>query len=121
PPAKPLPRAERPKPGDGAKYPTALVATGTLLLTRDGRREPVKLEARARHVFAERTLAVDAGLPQRSARFYDAASTSAIVGGERFDHDLSADRRLVRALRTPAGLGCFVAHGPRTRDGLSRG
>lgn len=117
-PAQPLTLAETPKPGDCAKYAIDLVVTGNLLLTQDGRREPVKLEARARHVFAERTLAVDAGLPQRSARFYDAASTSAIVGGERFDHDLSADRRLVVALRNPDGLFCFAAAGPLTRDEL---
>jgi hypothetical protein len=116
--AQPVPLAEAAKPGDCSKYTIDLYLTGNLLLTQEGGRQPIKLEARARHVFADRTLAVDAGMPHRSARFYDVAGAAAIVGGERFDRTLALDRRLVGAHRNPDGLLCYAPAGPLSRDEL---
>lgn len=117
--AQPVPLAEAAKPGDCSKYTIDLQLMGNLILTQEGGgRQPIKLEARGRHVFAERTLAVDGGLPQKSARFYETATASATVGGERFDRSLPPDRRLVATHRGPDGLLCYSPAGPVTRDEL---
>src|SRR5438552_963975 len=116
--AQPVPLTETARPGDCSKYTIDLSLAGNLLVTQEGGRQPIRLEARARHVFADRTLAVDAGLASRSARFYDVAGATAIVGGERFDRNLAADRRLVAAHRNPDGLLCYAPAGPVTRDEL---
>lgn len=109
---------EAPKPGDCAKYAVELQLAGNLLVTQDGEKRPMKLEAKARHVFAARTLGVGSGMPTKSARHYDDAVSSAVVAGDRTDHALPADRRLVVARADSEGLFCFAAAGPLTRDEL---
>lgn len=116
--AQPVPLGESSKPGECSRYTIDLTLAGNLIVTQDGGRQPIKLEARARHVFAERTLTIDAGLPHRSARFYEVAGATAIVGGERVDHNLANDRRLVVAHRSVGGLFCYSPAGPVTRDEL---
>jgi hypothetical protein len=109
---------ETPNPGDCSRCTLELTVSGNLLVTQDGGQKPIKLEARARHLFADRVLAVENGLPSRSARYYGEATTSAVVGGERADHTLPADRRLIVACRSTEGLTCFSPAGPLTRDEL---
>jgi hypothetical protein len=116
--AQPVTLAETPRPGDSARYTLDLKLTGQLVLTENGTKQPVRLEAAARHRFAEKTLAVAEGLPARSARFYDEATATATVGGEKSDRTLPADRRLVVARRNPDGVFGYCPAGPVTRDEL---
>ena len=116
--AQPVPLVETPTPGECAKYTVESIVTGNLLVTQDGGRQPIKLEARARHLFTEQTLTVADGLPARSARYYDEADASALVGGDKSNHTLPADRRRVVARRSAEGLLCYSPAGPLTRDEL---
>jgi hypothetical protein len=114
----PVTLAERAAAGDQAKCTLELVLAGELLFDADGKRDAVRLEAKARHAFHERVLAVADGLPTATARLYAEATASAAVAGERSERTLSADRRLVVARRDPDGLLCFAPAGPLTRDEL---
>jgi hypothetical protein len=105
-------------PGDCSRYTVELALTGNLLVTQDNGRQPIRLEAKARHRFTERTLAVEHNLPVKSARHYDEAVASAVVGGDKFDRTLAADRRLVVAQMTAEGAHCYCPAGPVTRDEL---
>lgn len=110
--------AEAPVAGDCARYSVELDLTGKLIVTQDGAKELIPLAAKARHVFAERTLAAADGLPARSARHYDIAAASAVVGGDKSDRALSNDRALIVVLRNSDGTFCFSPAGPLTRDEL---
>jgi hypothetical protein len=109
---------EAAKPGDCSRYTVELALAGNLLVTQENGRQPIRLEARARHRFAERTLAVEHHLPAKSARHYEEAAASAVVGGDKFDRTLAADRRLVVAQMSVEGLLCYSPAGPVTRDEL---
>lgn len=109
---------EAPAPGECFRYSVEFDLAGKLLVTQEGAKESVRLEAKAKHVFAERTLGVADGLPARSARYYDGAAASAVVGGERADRSLPPDRALVVAVRGSEGPVCFSPAGPLTRDEL---
>jgi hypothetical protein len=110
--------AAAPRPGDSARFTLELKLTGEMILTENGAKQPVKIEATARHRFAEITLAVAEGLPARSARWYDEAAATATVGGDKSDRALPADRRLVVAARNPDGVFGYCPAGPVTRDDL---
>ncbi|MDB5313262.1 MAG: hypothetical protein JWO38_7464 [Gemmataceae bacterium] len=116
--AQPVNLTETPMVGDCSRYTVELTVTGHLIVTQEGAKQQIKLDAKARHRFAERALAVADGLPSRSARYYDEAATSAVVGGDKVDHALPADRRLIIAHRNPDGPFCFSPAGPVTRDEL---
>ena len=75
--------AEAPAAGDYARYSVELDLTGKLIVTQEGNKETIRLEAKARHVFSERTLTVADGLPARSARHYEDAVASAVVDVEK--------------------------------------
>ena len=110
--------AESPTPGDCAKYTVELLLGGKMIVTQEGGKQPIKLDARAGHAFTERTLLVDAGLPSKSARYYEAAGAVAVIAGDRLDRVLPADRKLVVAQRSSEGLFCYSPTGPFTRDEL---
>ena len=110
--------AEAPTVGECVKYTVELDLVGKLILMQEGAKEELRLEAKARHIFAERTLAVEGGLPVRSARHYDEAVASAVVGGEKADRTLAVDRKLIVALWKSDGLLCFSPAGALTRDDL---
>jgi hypothetical protein len=116
--AQSIPLIETPTPGDCAKYTVESIVTGNLLVTQDGTQQAIKLEARARHLFSEQTLTVADGLPARSARCYDEAASTSLVGGDKSDHSLPPDRRLVVARRGAEGLFCYTPAGPLTSDEL---
>lgn len=105
-------------PGDCSRYTLELTLAGNLLVTQENGRLPIRLEAKARHRFAERTIAAADGLPAKSARHYDEAVASAVVGADKIDRSLPADRRLVVAQRSSEGLLCYCPAGPVTRDEL---
>lgn len=116
--AQPVNLTESPKPGDCSRYVVELNVSGHLIVTQDGKKLEIKLDAKARHAFAERTLAVADGLPLRSARHFEEAAASAVVGSDKEDHALPADRRLFVAARTTDGLFCFSPAGPVSREEL---
>jgi hypothetical protein len=105
-------------PADCSRYTLELTLAGNLLVTQENARQPIRLEAKARHRFAERTLAAADGMPAKSVRHYDEAAASAVVGGDKFDHTLPADRRLIVAQRSSEGLLCYAPAGPVTRNEL---
>jgi hypothetical protein len=110
--------AEAPAAGDCARYSVELDLAGKMFITQDGQKQSVRLEAKARHVFSERTLAVADNLPARSARNYEDAVASAVVDVEKVNRGLPADRRLIVAVRSSEGPLCFSPAGPLTRDEL---
>ncbi len=110
--------AEAPAVGECARYSVELDLAGKMFITQEGNKETVRLEAKARHVFSERTLTVADGLPARSARHYEDAVASAVVDGEKVNRALPNDRRLVVAVRSSEGPFCFCPAGPLTRDDL---
>ncbi len=91
---------------------------GELIFAVDGKKETVRLEARARHMFAERILAVTDGMPSITARAYSDAVAAVAVSGDKTDRTLPADRRLIVARRNADGLLCFAPAGPLSRDEL---
>ena len=116
--AQPVTLAETPRPGDCSRYTVELALAGHLLVNQEGKKEQLRLEARGKHAFAERTLAVAEGLPTKTARHYDDAAAQAVVGGERSDRALAADRRLIVAQLKADGLLCYAPAGPLSRDEL---
>ncbi len=116
--AQPVTLAETPAAGDCFRYSVELELAGKLIVTQEGMKDAIRLEAKARHLFAERTLAVADGLPSRSARHYEGANASAVVAGEKSDRALPADRALIVALRNSEGTFCFSPSGALTRDEL---
>ncbi len=116
--AQPVALVETARPGDTARYTLDLKLTGQLVLTENGAKQAVRLDAVARHRFAETTLAVAEGLPARSARYYDEATATATVGGDKSERTLPADRKLVVAQRNPDGTFGYCPAGPVTREEL---
>ncbi|MBY0460967.1 MAG: hypothetical protein K2V38_26910, partial [Gemmataceae bacterium] len=110
--------AETPAAGECLKYAIEFDLSGKLVVTQEGAREAIALRAKAKHAFVERTLSVADGLPTRSARHYAGAGASAVVGAEKADRTLPADRALVVAVRSSEGTACFSPAGPLTRDEL---
>src|SRR5688572_9187910 len=110
--------AEAPAAGECARYSVELDLAGKMTVTQENTKESVKLEAKARHVFSERTLTTADGLPAKSARHYEDAVASAVVDVERVNRALPNDRRLVVAVRSSEGPFCFCPAGPLTRDEL---
>src|SRR5205085_182146 len=98
---QPVELAEAPKAGDCSRYTIELSLAGNLIVTQEDGRRPIRLEAKARHRFADRTLDASDGMPARSARHYDEAIAKAVIGADTVEHTLPADRRLVAARRSP--------------------
>lgn len=109
---------EAPAAGECFKYTVEFDLNGKLIVTQEGAKEEIRLAAKARHTFAERTLGAADGLPVRSARAYDSAGASAVVASEKVDRSLPDDRRLIVASRSSEGTFCFSPSGPLTRDEL---
>jgi hypothetical protein len=117
--AQPVTLAEVPQPGDCSRYAVDLEVGGTLSVLGDGGKpQQLRLQAKARHRFADRTLAAADGLPARSVRLYAEAAATGVVGGERADRGLAADRRLIVTARKADGPLAFCPAGPLTRDEL---
>ena len=116
--AQPVNLTESPKAGDVSRFVVELNVTGNLIVNQDGKKLEIKLDAKARHNFFEKTLAVADGMPLKSIRHFEEAAASAVVGSDKDDHALPADRRLFVATRTADGLFCFCPAGPVTREEL---
>jgi hypothetical protein len=110
--------AEAPAAGECFRCGVELELAGRMTIGQEGMKQTIRLEAKARHAFADRTLAVADGLPSRSARHYEDAVASAVVDIEKVGRSLPGDRRLVVAVRTSEGMSCFCPSGALTRDEL---
>lgn len=110
--------AEAPASGDCFRYLVELDLVGKMLFTQDGEKQALRLEAKARHAFAERTLTVVEGLPARSARHYEEAGSSVLVDIEKTNRSLPGNRALVVTARGSDGLTCYSLGGPLTREEL---
>jgi hypothetical protein len=110
--------AESSKPGNYSRIVIDLHVAGELLVNQEGQTQRIKIEARGALEFDERTLTLEASLPASSARFYHKATMSMSLAGERFEHSLAADRKLVVARRNTSGLFCYSPAGSFTRDEL---
>jgi hypothetical protein len=109
---------ETAKAGDYSRYTLDLMVTGNLIVTQDGGKLPVKLEAKGRHRFAEQTIAAEGGMPTLSARYYEEATAEAVVGGDKSDRKLTPERRLIAVRRDGNGLLCYSPAGTLTREEL---
>jgi hypothetical protein len=109
---------EAPAAGDCFRYSVELDLAGKMFFTQEGTKQTISLEAKARHVFSERTLTVADGLPARSVRHYEDAVASAVVDVDKFNRELPNDRRSIVVLRSSEGAFCFSPAGPLTRDEL---
>ena len=114
--AQPVNLTEKTALGDRATYALDLTLKGNLLLALENGKQPVPLEATARHRFTERIVTVADGLPSTTARFYTEALATAVVGGEKSVRSLPQDRRVVISRD---GRSCFALAGPLTRDELN--
>lgn len=110
--------SEAPASGDCFKYHVELDLVGKMTIAQEGQKLDLRLEAKARHVFAERTLSVVDGLPVKSVRYHDNAVSSTVVDIDKSNRTLPADRALIVTTRTPDGLICYSPAGPLTRDEL---
>lgn len=81
--AQPVNLTEKAAVGDKLKCLVELDLKGDLSFVIDGKKEPVRVEAKGRHAFTERVTAVAGAMPAVSARFYHEAVAAAVVGGER--------------------------------------
>jgi hypothetical protein len=109
---------EKVAPGDVARYTLELELKGNLIVTGEKGKQPIRLEARAKHVFADRVMAVTDNMASTSARYYQEASATAVLASEKTSRSLPSDRRLIVARRNPDGMVCYAAAGALTRDEL---
>jgi len=116
--AQPVNLTEKVGLGDKTKCTVDLELKGNLFVVQAGKKESIRLEAKARHVFAERVLTAIDGLPNSTARHYDEATATALVASEKTNRTLPADRKFVVARRNPDGLFCFAPAGPLSREEL---
>jgi len=116
--AQPVNLTETVAAGDRARFSLELELRGNLLVVQGGMKQPVRVEASARHSFGERVLAVGDGLATSSARLYTEARAVAAVAGEKQVRTLPDERRLIVARRGADGLVCFAPSGPLSRDEL---
>jgi hypothetical protein len=117
-PAQEVTLAETPTAGECFRYSIELELAGKMVITQDGLKDTIRLDAKARHIFSERTLATADALPSRSARHYDEAVASVVVDIAKVNHTLPDNRRFVVAIRNSEGELCFSPSGPLTRDEL---
>jgi hypothetical protein len=91
---------ETPAVGDCFQYRIDMKLTGEMrFVSEDAQTVPVKLSAQARHAFAERALAVTAGLVHKSARVYESATASIERGRDRSENTLRPNRKLIVSQR----------------------
>src|SRR5213078_1118123 len=83
---------ETPAVGDNFRYGVELDLGGKLIVTQEGTKQAIKLVAKARHVFTERTLAVADASQAQSARYNEDAVASAAVDVDNHTRSFTEDR-----------------------------
>ena len=112
------PLAEPAQAGDCFHVTLDMKLSGEIRVRKGADPLPLKLSATGAHEFTERTLAVADGLPQKTARVYDAAKASIRVDRYSSERTLRPDRRLVVAQRDKDGLLVYSTGGPLTQEEL---
>jgi hypothetical protein len=113
--AQPYPLTETPKAGDCFRIRLDLKLSGEKRVARDGKLTPVPLKAAASHEFPERVLSVDAaGLPTKTARFYELATATITDGADVTELKLRPERCLLVAQRPKDELLVYSPTGPLT-------
>lgn len=116
--AQPVNLTEKTTLGERGTFAIDLDLKGNLIVAINNGKQSIPLEAKAKHRFTERTLAMSDGLPSTTARFYTEATASATLENDKSTRSLPADRKLIVAKRYPDGLVCFAPNGPLNRDEL---
>lgn len=110
--------AEHIKPGDVFRYEIGLSVNGQMKLDKDGRTDTLPVTVKARHQLAERvTVPAENGAGQ-VLRHYSTAVSESVVGVEKTQRTLPADRSVIVAQRTAAETLHYALDGPLTRDHL---
>jgi hypothetical protein len=113
------PLAEVVKAGDCVRIHLDMNLTGEIRVSRDGKVYPLKLTATATHDFPERILSVgSAGLPEKTARYYESAKATITAGRDVSERKLRAERRLVVSQRYKDQPLVYCPDGPFTREEL---
>ena len=108
---------ESSKAGDCFKYDLAMTLKGELRVNRDGKTVTLPIVASANHAFVERIVqAKDKGLPEKVARYYGQAKSTATVDGQTSTRSLRDERRLIVAQRHKEQFLCYSPAGPMTRE-----
>src|SRR5438552_2780887 len=82
--AQNYPLTETVKPGACFHYQMEMGLTGEMRIMKEGNPVALKLTAQAKHAFPERVLVVSTnGVPQKTARLYEAARAVIDVDGSR--------------------------------------
>jgi hypothetical protein len=113
-----IPLAEAPVEGNCFRITTETHVSGSLKVSRDGKQAALKIVGKNEHVFTERVVAEGRGLAKKTARYYQTATSHAVVDGQRSERILTPERRLIVAQRTGDGLFCYSPTGPLTRPDL---
>ncbi|MCS6851076.1 MAG: hypothetical protein NZ700_07910 [Gemmataceae bacterium] len=109
---------ETPQVGDCYQVELTMKLAGEMRVFKDGKPVPMKLNAAAQHHFPERILAVDRGLPTKTARAYEKAQATITVDGVGSERTLRPERRLLVAQRHHDQPLVYSPAGPLTRDEL---
>lgn len=109
---------EEAKTGDCSSYTLELRLSGQMFISQEGRKDPIALDALARHRFFERTLTVDAGQVRRAVRSYSEARVKSAAGTDASDRSLTAEHRLILVERKANGPLCTSPAGPLAREEL---
>jgi hypothetical protein len=118
-PAQTYPLTETVKAGDCFRIRLEMSLTGEIKVNRDGKPESLPLTARATHEFPERVLAVgDRGLPEKTARVYEAATAAITVAKDADNKSLRKERQLIVAQRTKDQPLTYSPSGALTREEL---
>src|SRR5579872_4158779 len=104
--------------GERTQFAIDLELKGNLIVVLENGKQPIPIEAKAKHRFIECCTAVTDGMPSTTARFYTEAMASATVATEKSERTLSADRKFIIARSSIDGLFCFAPNGQLTRDEL---
>jgi hypothetical protein len=116
--AQPVNLTEKNPLGERANYAIELDLKGNLFVALENGKQPIPLEAKAKHRFAERCIAVTDGMPSSSARYYSEATATVTIATDKTVRSLANDRKLIVARRNADGEFCFSPNGPMTRDEL---
>jgi hypothetical protein len=117
--AQTYPLTETPQPGDCYQLELAMTLDGRIKVNKDGKPVAMKLSATGTHKLAERVLLVGpTGIPQKTARLYDAARATIALGGDKSERTLRPECRLIVAQRPKDQLLVYSPSGPLTHEEL---
>lgn len=110
---------ETPQAGECFKIQLDMKLSGELRVFKEGKIEPLQLEATAVHQYPERILVVGRdGFVEKTARLYDTAKATITVNGDRVERSLRPDRRLFVAQHHKDQALLYSPSGPLTREEL---